>query len=339
MKRYTVFASLVAAWAFAAQPASAESIPALGELRAEIEQQSDKISSAMDKGFSYGFSRYFKARVPEQHLPDRSMRMENETGRVHGRFLQAQEKRALAIRFSKDNNEIVSWPASVTSWDGEVIRRYEPEQWSATILTPTDSDDNGVPTHYFARPANPFSWGMLPIDQSTRNTLWRYHDAMDLRDLLAMDGIRILDKVERLDDSNCIVIANDVGPFLWLDKDRGFVVKQYMLANDDEFDGVDYYHYYNETFTKVADGLWAVEHGFMLLRGPGIGYEHTTQQDYLAQISMRYGNIRFHESVDDEAFQMIFPAGTDVVTMDGNRGTHHTVGFLPNPKPDEGSGK
>lgn len=339
MNRLYTVAIVLGTMAIVSPPTRAESIPNLAEIREAIDVQAKKISDALNAGFSYSAGRYFIARVPEQHLPERLTRRENESGRLRESYLQEGDRRALATRHDDENNQVQGFESSVTSWDGEFIRRYEPHRWSATIMKPGYEEENGVPEHYFARAADPFTSALLPVVQPSKVTRFRFHDQVDVRELLMMEGIKILDRIDRLDDSNCIVIANEIGSFLWLDKDRGFVMKQYKRSDDDEFNGIDYYHYYNEAFAEVSEGLWAVEHGFILLRGPGIGYQHVTTQDYLAQIMMRFSDIRFHESVDDDAFRLIYPAGTEVVTMEGNRGTSETVGFVRGRATDKESTK
>lgn len=305
----------------------AESTPSLDDLRAIIDKQTSAIAQGKKVGFAYTVQRSFTAYVPFENLPGKIARQESEIEHWREVFVRKGGLRALAVNFrpSSEGN------SHVRTWNGEVSKYYMPSFGLGEISFKADSvsqiDD------IFVRLQGPFAWALLPIEIDSPNDCLqgKYHSQMDLRQILAQDGLRVLDETETLDDSKCVVVANSIGPFLWLDAGRGFVVKQFIQPATN-LPGVERIHYYNERFVQVAPGLWAVENGFMLLRGPGIDYEHVTVQDYLCRLSLDYDGIRLNEPIEDSAFDIVFPPGTAVVdsTSATNVFKRSSVkGFLP----------
>lgn len=305
----------------------ADQTPSLDDLRTIIQERASSIAQGKSIGFAYTVHRNVHPRIPLANLPDRIAREASVRKYRKEAFVRKGGLRALAADRLGDSERP---PLDVITWNGEVLMQYFPSRGTGQI----DFRDNPI-SHIddlFFRLQGPFAWEFLPVDIDTAGDCLqgKYHPQVDLRQLLAQDGLRVLDETEVLDDSTCVVIANDMGPFLWLDADRGLVVKQFIQPATD-LPGVERIHYYNERFVQVSSDLWAVERGFMLLRGPGIDYEHVTVQDYLCQVTVSFEDIRLNEPIEDSAFDIAFPPGTQVALPEDDFGRRRvtTKGFLP----------
>lgn len=307
----------------------AESVPSLDELRSTIKEQAATISQGKQVGFAYTAWRSLSAAVPSENLPKRFANQQADSGNSSEIFARKDGLRALA-RNSWDV-DAHSFETSVTTWNGKVLSSYYPLLREAH-LRPKDDDVSQI-DELFSRWQGPFAWAFLPNDVASGGTCSQppIFPRVELSQVLAYEGLHVLDEIDILDDSKCVVIANDAGPFLWLDKDRGFVVKQFIQPVT-HLPGVERLHYFNESFVQVAANLWAVERGFMLLRGPGIDYEHVTHQNYLGQIHVSFKDIHFNEAIEDSIFDLELPPGTSVMTFEeqnGRSNRSYVKGFLP----------
>ena len=119
----------------------------------------------------------------------------------------------------------------------------------------------------------------------------------------------VLDEIEEFNGSLCVVVADDSGPILWLDKDRGYAVRKFIEPVT-QFEGVEYLLHFIEEVEQAAPGLWVPTRAYIQFRGPGIAYKHVTVQDILCQISFSYEAVEFNTPIDEKAFDIALPPGT-----------------------------
>ena len=214
------------------------------------------------------------------------------------------DKRFFSHQYGPTEAEVVY--DVVETWDELEYRRYNRLEGRGIIIRSIE-ENHGYMKGKFHVSVTPMDLLLLPgedgghmlMGRDIYNMLQRFHDS------------DFLPNTEKLDDSECIVLAHKGTPVFWLDVNRNFALKKFRDSIGEA--RISAYYIYNESFKEVEPGTWlpTKSHTQWVSENDSDGTWSVVRESVY-----EFSRISLNEALDYSLFKYTFPKGTRVADWD-----------------------